>query len=35
MEPIVFKIDWTRVAMVIGLFASIGGVIFYGRRERN
>jgi hypothetical protein len=27
-------IDWTTVAMVIGLLASLVAVLFYGRRDR-
>jgi hypothetical protein len=30
-----FQIDWTTVAMVIGLLASLIAVLFYGRRDLN
>jgi hypothetical protein len=28
------QIDWTTVAMVIGLLASLIGILFYRRRDR-
>jgi hypothetical protein len=33
VDSFFIQIDWTTVAMVIGLLASVG-VIFYGRRDR-
>ena len=34
-DPFFFEIDWTTVAMVIATLASVIGVLFYGRRDRN
>jgi hypothetical protein len=34
VDSFFIQIDWTTVAMVIGLLASVTGVIFYGRRDR-
>jgi hypothetical protein len=28
-----FQIDWTTVAMVIGLLASLAAVLYFGRRQ--
>jgi hypothetical protein len=30
-----FQIDWTTVAMVIGLFAALIMVFLYARRDRD
>jgi hypothetical protein len=30
-----FQIDWTTVAMVIGLLASLIAVLFFARRDRD
>jgi biopolymer transport protein ExbB/TolQ len=30
-----FQIDWTTVAMVIGMLVAIVAVLFYGRRDLN
>jgi hypothetical protein len=35
VDSFFFQIDWTTVAAVIGLLASVTGVICYGRRERD
>jgi hypothetical protein len=34
-ESFFLQIDWTTVAMVIGLLASLIAVLFYGRRDLN
>jgi hypothetical protein len=35
VDSFVFQIDWTTVAIVIGLVASVVAGIVSGRRERN
>jgi hypothetical protein len=34
-DSFVFQIDWTTVAIVIGLVASLVAGIVYGRRDRT
>jgi hypothetical protein len=34
IDSFFFEIDWTTVAMVIGVLASVVAVLFYGRRDR-
>jgi len=35
VDSFVFQIDWTTVAMVIGLLTALMAVLFYPRRQRN
>jgi hypothetical protein len=35
VESFFLQIDWTTVAMVIGLLASLIAVLFFGRRDRD
>jgi hypothetical protein len=34
-DSFVFQIDWTTVAIVIGLMAALVAGIVYGRRDRT
>jgi hypothetical protein len=35
VDSFVFQIDWTTVAMVVGLLLSLGAVLLYGGRGRE
>jgi hypothetical protein len=35
VDSFFLQIDWTTIAMVIGLLVSLMGVLFFGRRELN
>lgn len=35
VDSFVFHIDWTTVAMVIGLLALLVAFLFYARRDRD